>query len=123
MMIDRVCPKCGGKAAPIVFPDERGRFAKLWECQKCKSCWGVPTYSYVARDLEHDWGLKPWTEPVPGERAGRTSVGVWIFGNNAGSRAASGKKSMAAIPESRRPAAIALLVIFGALALFLRHWL
>ena len=97
-MIDRVCPKCYGKAAPTVFTDERGRFAKLWECRnpRCKSVWGVPTYGSVARDLEYDYGLRPWTEPDSGR---------------------------VVIPEKHRPAAITALLIIGALALFLRHWL
>jgi hypothetical protein len=95
-MIDRVCPKCSGRAVAKVFKNEREKFAKLWECQRCLSVWGVPQWNYVARDLKDNFGLAPWRERECGNVTSH---------------------------PCRRPVVIALLFIVVGTALFLRHQL
>jgi hypothetical protein len=61
-MIDRICPKCGGKAAVTIFENEIGQLAKLWKCEQCAAVWGVPQWNVFARDNQYDFGLKPWSQ-------------------------------------------------------------
>ncbi len=74
-MIDRICPRCRGKAAVTIFKNEMGRFAKLWKCEQCGSVWGVPRWDAVARDNPYDFGLEPWSQNQAARKLSRTLVG------------------------------------------------
>jgi hypothetical protein len=95
-MIDRVCPRCSGRAVVTIFENERGMFCKLWKCEGCPAVWGIPLWNPTAHDLPYDMGMVPWVERE--------------------SRYGSARSLSLTSQEDRRPVLIALLVIVVAIA-------